>query len=164
MAKIRNEDIFPAREAIKALKQYTHPVTLAGIRNQAAINLGILDRHLRIMFEDFVEANNDIAKRYGNPETGVVKRVGDDGKINEAFLKCREEQIDLGRQLVEIEDKFKIKLSELKVRNEDGELVEVESGRIADLEDLLIREEEEERKFDEPVIPLKTRSRAKRSK
>lgn len=143
MPTIKNEAIPLARRAIRALQEYEHPVTRAGIRQATALKFMALERLLRERAADVEERFNELVRKYGelrNPDEPDSVSVAKDSPKRPAFNR---EVRELNQVELEVPDRLAVLLSELRVRDENGELVEVECGRIADLGDLLIVAEEE---------------------
>lgn len=136
--KIKNEEIMPARLAIRALLNYEHPLTRAGVRQETTLKFMGLDRQLRQHGEDYDAAMKELVTRYGeekvpgDPDTSFI---GKDSPYRGTFLR---ERRALDRLDFEIEDRFQVKLSELKVRDENGDLVDIECGQIAHLGPILL--------------------------
>lgn len=154
--KVKNEEIQGIRMALRALRDYEHPDTRAGIRQDTTIKIMQLDRALRTAGEDYDEAVKATIVKWGEekvlgkPESSFVS------KTSEFMSDYRADKRAIDKTEFDVDDKFRILRSELKVRDAEGELVEVECGRIGDLGPVLALEEaQKEKKADNTEVTRK---------
>lgn len=129
--KIRVDEAIQAREGIRSIIAFEHHKTRNGVRSTPMMKLMKLDRVLRGIQEDLSESIKELIKKYGEekiegkPETSFI-----DKDAPERFLYL-EERDALMKAEVEIDDSLLIKPDDLKIRGEDGELMDMENGKIA---------------------------------
>ena len=129
----RNEDIMPARRAIRSILDYKHPRSRCGIRNGPMLTLKTLDRKLRERGEILDDATLELLDRYGkrkDPAKRETAVVGKDSPNRAAYFA---DLADLMKQEFETEERYCVTLEDLMVRDENGELEDMYNGQIADL-------------------------------
>lgn len=137
------EEVVVHRHAIALIRAYRHSKSNSGLRQDLAVKFMQLDRLLLGFARDLIdERNRELLiefgeeKILGKPETSFI---GKDNPLRGSFIEAQRELL---RTEVEIPDHLCVKLSELKVRDEDGELVDIEIGEIGLLGSLLIVQSE----------------------
>ena len=143
MPKITNAEVGLARRALRALLDYEHPKTRNGLRQAVVLQIRAMERELRPHAEAYQESFNALVKRYGTSKDGSGSDesfvVAADSASRPVFNR---EVAELDK--IEIEVRGTLKLADLKCRDENGELIEIEprGSAYTDLGDLLIIEEE----------------------
>lgn len=135
--KITNEEIEGARFALAALKAYRHPRSLRGIGQELALRIRVLQRKLVEAARDFADERNALVERFGVLKDEKVPgsfHVPPDSANWHTFQK---EARELAETEVGLSDRLKIKLSELRVRDEKDNWEKMECGEIADLGEIL---------------------------
>lgn len=135
---IRNDELRGALMVVQRIKMYEHALSRRGVRQEVANRLGRLGRVLREHVEQLVEDHNELVDRFGerkDPDNPATARVAKDSPHRAAF---NEEVGKLNKVEVPIDANLRLKQSELRVRDEEGEMEDIDIGGLADLGPLLI--------------------------
>jgi hypothetical protein len=132
MAKISNGEVGRAMLAARALIEYGHPVTRAGLPLHVQVRLMRLEKTLRERAQELQGLGEQLRKRYG------FGRKPD--KDSDHYPAYREEEVALIQAESEVPDELLIPMAELRVRDEEQDLVEVECPMVVYLGPLLVIE------------------------
>lgn len=148
MPKIQNGEVNRAILATRQLIEYAHPVTRAGLQFPMQIRLMRLEKLLRERAMELQQLKDEMVKRYG--------WKGKPDRDSEFYPAYREEENKLALEETDVPDELMISLAQLKVRDENQELADIECPMVVYLGPLL--------SIDAPVAPAGApRARAARS-
>lgn len=146
--KIANEELEERQYALAATKAYRHPKSKKGIAQDVALRIRVLDRQLRQAQRDWIDEKNDNVKEFGTLRDPAVEGSWHVANDSPRWMAFQEAMRELNATQVEFSDKLQIKLTELRVRDENGNWEKMEFGELADLGEIL--DDEGAFKLEEP--------------
>lgn len=156
--KIMNGEVNRATLAARALIEYAHPVTRAGLPMPIQIRLMRLEKVLRERALELQQLRDAMLKRYG--------WQGKPDRDSELYPAFRKEEGDMALAETDVPDELMIPLAQLRVRDENQELVEVECAMTVYLGPLLLIDEiyhdDPERAARKPPTPRSGKARKAR--
>lgn len=135
--KVANEQAGPARRAIQSILAYKHHVSGRGIRSDPTVKFMQLDRLLRTTAQAIGDDNDALVIQYGIEKVPGVPKSSYIPKDSPNRAEYGEAYRKLMALEFEVPDHLLVTWDDLLVRDENGELEEMELGEIAWLGPLL---------------------------